>query len=182
MTVIESLDPRYEAWAGGPVELGYPSATWEAAGAILGDASGGDMQVSVQFTTFTDRLSGQIFSLEQLSIRLSATGANSIRIATSGFRSFITGLPYIETWVTNTISIDDTLAGQALELGVATPHILLGQQSVSLPVILAATLNVSRDNIDTDTMQVGFRGYVWDPRATQVAGGPKRPAEGLFSQ
>lgn len=174
MAVITVFDIEYRKFSGWD-EPQFPSGFWRGGGLSLGDATGGDNTVQINFATGGSQFNSQYYSLEQLMVNVPGTGGVNVGIQISNLDLFpgITSYNY-------TVILDgnegntESLAGRELP---GFRGLWLGQQFTPNS---SAAISFSLDNTNAEIFLVAAQGYVWGARSTGVPGGPQRPPTGLY--
>ncbi len=160
-------------------EPGLPVATYISHQVVVGDLSGGVMEIHFQFKTSGTSGAGRLFSIEQISSHLSLGSAIVGYFKAVGFESvagFVVGeriwpMTYVP------ISVDSTAAQETL---VPKLPLFLGQTS---PVqAINSDFEVGLQNISVVTLQAVIQGYIWEPRSLLVDGGLRRPVESIYGR
>jgi len=179
VTAVTVTRVQQRPWRGYD-DPGLPVGMYISQGVILGDLSGGDMQINIRFRNAGVAASGRFFNIEQLEI--SVTSELS---ATPGFLNFVnfelsgtTGLVnrahrFILTSTAGAISALDFSEAPRLPifLGITSP----------IPA-LDADVIIGIDNIDGETLTATMQGYIWEPRSVMALGGLRRPVDSLYGR
>lgn len=152
-----------------------PIGIWEAAGSVIGNASGGTKVVQVNLRTLNQGPVGLAYSLEQLHATdgVEVTGVAEVLI--SGFG--VEGQSSSFSFALNIFATDGGVAS-VQKFSFETPLFM----GVSVSPAASNGLSVILDNEDLIQLDVLMRGYVWGPRSVlQLPGGYQRPAGSIFS-
>jgi len=165
---------------------GMPLGYWVAHALVIGDASGGAMQIFVRTQeTFTQRVS-LLYSLEELMVHVSLEPGSGLaqdfllQILEMD-RQPLQGSPGIPIQV-YTFRMDDEgtqRIGQSMRNPNALLPIFMGQPNKG---IVPSGPLVEKVNLDLDRMSVKMGGYYWGPGSINADGGPKRPLTGLYAR
>jgi len=173
MAVVTVHDVVYRKFSGFD-EPQYPSGYWRGGGISVGDASGGDHALQIEFAKATGLRNSQYFSLEQLMITVAA-GPFAANVQVSNMDIYGTVTAFI--WVADLPAAEGNQAGLAGRGLAGFRKLWLGQQVTPDTV---AALAITIDNTLNEIMIASAEGYVWSARSTAVPGGPQRPPTGLY--
>jgi len=140
-----------------------PIGAWKTDISATGDASGGTVQLSAQFTQAGAKASGLAYSVEQFAAQSTEVTEVICGARSSGFdQLFQIGMSLISN------GFDALVDGRHLNL----PW-FLGQLQV--PVSGQGLLTVTMTNTNTISYTVSLMGYVWSERSILARGGYQRP-------
>jgi len=169
--VVESR--RYSGW----IDPRYPIGYWQAALTVVGDATGGNLGISLVFqSALAVSLNSQLYSVERLSIVaedsinriVKLSGVNMGGPANLGFtHEYAVSLEVI------TGPGGTAVRGQDM----AFLPLFLGSQRI--PGI-TASLSLLTSNTNDTVFRLEAEGYRWSPRSVLIDGGPQRPPTGLY--
>lgn len=175
MSVTADIEIRYRLVPYRSIDL--PDAVWYAQGAVIGDATGGHMELNILLNA-TGQRTGRSWSLEDflptVNVSLGSEGVCSVRNmdqygpgqanpVTKSFRFTIGG---------NTALSAPEAAIQVRDIH---PRFFLGNQAASST---PAQLRLRLPNIDANTFGVYASGYVWPSSASLI--GARRPVDGML--
>lgn len=175
MTVIQPVHVLQRTWRGYD-DPGLPVGMWFSQGAVLGDASGGQANLQMEFRDAANR-SARFFSLEQIEVHhTTSSGRSCAMIATNWEQVSEFGL-INRQWKIAITSNSNGVA--ALDNTVTLPlPIFLG---ITTPVSeLPSILTINCANTDGETFFSTVQGYIWEPRSVLAEGGLRRPADSLY--
>jgi len=153
-----------------------PVAHWMAAEFVMGDASGGSADITINFKPGGQPLSGRLFNLEEITVTLDQPTTGAVNLQTINMDRFNL-LIGPTTW-------DQAFSFQpGLFESTQPPDLKSG-----LPVFLgaavspatAAALQVSASNVSLRILRVRAMGYIWEARSILAVGGPQRPPSSLY--
>jgi len=155
---------------------GYPIATWIAAGAVTGNATGGDRVIQVNLRTIGTQ-PGLAFSLETLTILDTEGTAKNLSLLISNFEPSL-----VPSGISKVVLFPLVLAQHTTNVGYVPTRPGLGLfMGVAVVVAVTTALSFRLLNADTEVLQVSCAGYTWGPRSVvQAPGGYRRPADGMF--
>jgi len=176
MAVITVADVTYRKFSGYQ-QPELPTGFWVGAGIVTGVGGGGDMVIQIDFVKATSLRDSQYYSLEEVMIELAAATAVVGRFAITNMGIFN---PVTASIFTLPLVVHESV-GAALQPEVSNGlrGLFLGQQSNPNA---AVSISYGVDDLSGSTMSMKLGGYVWSARATNVPGGPQRPAGGLYRQ
>lgn len=174
MTLITVLDAERRQERGWD-DPGYPIGIWTRGTVISHDASGGSAIAQVNLTT-PDVPEGLAYSLEAFKYKTSATSNVDLMIQAVNF-DITEGLSIPRGYQMGSFS--GTGSGDdAMPLGRLDIPWFLG---VVVDRTITAALSIITANVTGKTSVFHVAGYVWGPRSVlQVAGGYRRPPDGMF--
>lgn len=171
-TLVESR--RFSGW----LDPRYPIGTWLAAFQLIGDASGGFIQLNLLFQTADGpaRLNSQMYSVERMAaVVTSGNGpvAEIIALNMGGPSNFTFSHQYSIQMLAQNASSQSAIAGDQFTM---LPWFLGAQRTAGQIAALSLLL------INANGVIVTFEaeGYRWSPRSVLVDGGPQRPPTGLY--
>jgi len=155
---------------------GLPIGYWRANHFVLGDASGGQRTIQLNFSLQGQGGPALFFSLEQLFVADADNNAKTGSLVTANMDPFNEGNPMTQP---------QTLT---LAVGQSGGASLTQSQALHLPRYLGnavqgatGALLVVFGNSDGDIIRVFAQGYYWSARSLNVDGGLRRPLSGLYS-
>lgn len=155
----------------------YPVGAWIANFVVIGDVSGGVMQVIFPFKEDGQLVSGRFYNIEQMSTFVST-------IAGAPFNGFIRVLGF-ET-------LGPFIIGERnwrYDLVAASTVVSAGQDFPPMPLFLgqsgrlegtSSEMQIGTNNIPGTIFSVDVQGYIWEPRSVLAEGGLKRPVDVLY--
>jgi len=176
MTIVDEVIVERRGWGGLSDDPGLPIGMWIAAGAVVGDGSGGVRQLDVVFQPATaTSLWSLMVSLEQLNVQDDNNVATPVSMRAnnldndSGFNAL---------WIFNVLA-HATDGSAAMDL-----------KSHQLPLFFPGASNAIAEvglrfnivNADTKRMIVIAQGYIWDAAARSAPGGPRRPGGSVYGK
>lgn len=182
MSVAADVFIRRRPWLGYE-DPGLPISAWYAEGAVTGNASGGERQISLILEPVVGRKSGLMYSLEEL------TAADD-DAPVGGIRTAILRTINMDRFGAGTLNPVERHLGIEMRgfLGPSTPaiaglvrdtkpRIFLGTAN---PVFANAQLTLETANVDGQPFKVTASGFIWGARALLAPNGLRRPADGIF--
>lgn len=180
MTVTATTTVRLREFPGF-VDASLPVGTWAISALALGDASGGERVIVLEFNPSTAPRSTLYYSLEQFSVNDARNGALAATLRTVNMDP-VPGLGAIaltQFWSADTLAAesagDSTLNPDSF---ASFRKLWLGRQALNG---VAASLNYRIGNSDLDILTVTAQGYYWDQTSLNAEGGPSRPAQGMYA-
>jgi len=167
VTVVGVTRVQQRPWRGYD-DPGLPVGMYISQGTVLGDASGGSMQINIVFRNAGVAASGRFYNIEQLEIHVTSELG-----ATEGFLTFnnfeLVGATGLVNRTLRFILTNNAGATSALDFSEAPRlPIFLG---ITSPVAgLATDVRVGIDNINTETLFATIQGYIWEPRLDSLYG------------
>jgi len=154
-----------------------PIASWIAQAGVVGNASGGQLNVDFPFQRDGDAQISELFNLEQISFDTTEQVARNFLIETINMDNLAQNRPgstqfwqfTIEAVPGTGVSVLEGLS-QQLPLWLGAPNRDEGD----------AGLRVRIQNIDLLLYAMTLQGYMWGPRSMLAPGGPQRPVNSLF--
>lgn len=174
MAIIDVTDIAFRSFSGYE-DPRYPSGFWRAEGQVLGNATGGDMSVQIDFAKSSSLQNSEFYSLEEISLfQPTATGHTvGMLIANLDAGSAVGARRYSLILIANQAGTNGL--DPASRLGIL--GLYLGRQSAPAS---ATSLTFGLDNNDGISFNVVIGGYIWSARSANVSGGPQRPPTGLY--
>ncbi len=177
MTVVAQINVESRRY-NGYLDPRYPIGYWQAALSLIGDASGGFLEIDLLFQTANgvDRLNSQMYSCERL-----AAGTDDGFVRVVAIQAVNMGGPSNQGFqqrYTVTLNTPAGVAVSSVQMGDLTmlPWFLGSQRTPGLVTSLA----LIAQNTDLATYTFEAEGYRWDARSVLVDGGPQRPPTGLY--
>lgn len=176
MTVSVTVEVAYEHW-GGYDDPRLPTRVWKMAGLVLGDATGGQRNLVMEYVNSGAPLIAQSFSLEELYVIDTDNVTKNMSITSTNLGSFGTlarqlGLSAV------ILSTGGTQAGLDIRYAQALRGTFLGGMRVEGA---SSSLTLQVANVDGAVLQVWAGGYVWGQRSqSAMRGGFQRPPNGIF--
>ncbi len=169
-------------WGGSPLPA-EPASIWRGNASLPSDASGGTNTITFRLSLVGAPISGFVYSLEQVSIRVDSSAADIPAL-------IVANLGWIPAELGGAAQFDarwhiTLLHDAGVLIASMTPEQTDGMRGTLLggPIpqaTLDGRVRVTIPNTDTETVNVFVMGYVWEQLAVSRQGGPKRPANGLF--
>lgn len=157
----------------------YPVGSYIGHGVVVGDVSGGVMQVVFNFKEDGQPVSGRFYNIEQVSSFMSFNSGSPIDgfIRILGFESLgpfiIADREYRYDLVGSTVIVSAGQNFPPLPLFIGTSGRLEGTSSE----VQFGTVNLS-----VVAFSVDIQGYIWEPRSILAEGGLKRAADVLYGR
>lgn len=171
MTITVRQTIRTSPVQGGVPIVGEPAGFYAERGVVVGDASGGTMNIAFDYSAPNSQLSGRMFSLEQVDLVSIMATTRGVRVSLLNF-NIVNNI--IHNWGMQISMSDPTLIGQPVPGATQKLHALgvfLGQQDVAPS---SCTMNFSITNFLNDQLLVTIAGYWWDPQSKRAPGGLRR--------
>jgi len=159
-------------------EPGLPVGMWVAQGTIIGDGSAGFTQVSFNFHTALQALSGRFFNLEQLEVHRNDDAAALGALTLVNFDLAPIGVPNRVIQMSLSPTDSQTDAAALDNVAVDLP-LFLGR---TIAAGLATQLIISGINVNAVSLNAMGQGYIWEPRSTLAPGGLRRPVDSLYGR
>ncbi len=163
---------------------GLPIGTWQGFVTVGGDASGGVRQALVTFKQPGDPLSGNMYSLDQLTVQDSDEATKFLTVTAANMDPLRVGPIEIgigQSFACQLIGVADASAGfegsRIAGRDVSQLPMWLGR---ALDAVNNAQLRLFLTNVDLALMSVGAQGYIWGPRSITADGGPRRPVSSMY--
>jgi len=146
---------------------------------VLGDGSGGNRSIILEFNPSSAPRSTLMYSLEMFTVTddSNLAKAGNLRVINLDPIPGLGAIALTHRWTAD-IAADQTAAHLASNAQNALKRIFLGRQAVAA---VAASLRYDTDNVDTAICTVTAEGYFWGPRSINALGGPSRPLQGIYS-
>ena len=159
---------------------GLPIAAWISQAGVVGNASGGTLNIDFLFQLDAQPLTTELYNLEQVSADTSAEAERQFSLETLNMDQLALnreGSP--QKWRSRVLA--------ATGSGIAATEL---DGATILPLWLGAPNRAEGDsgirmfwqNADLLLYAVTLQGYIWGPRSVMAAGGPRRPVGGLFGK
>lgn len=152
-----------------------PEAIWVASSSVVGDGSGGVREVRIVLQAAGQARSGNMFSLEQLTLRETNLSGTNYLVETVNMDTI--GKLVGQAGYMQTLGLTNLVDGSAN----------VAQGKTALPLFLGAPFATGiavvafrSDNISGQTLSAFAQGYIWGPRSLLAEGGPQRPANSIF--
>lgn len=152
-----------------------PEGYWTAGTAVVGDNTGGSRSISIAFQTSNQGRSGNMFSLEQLSVSDANNVAKDFAMQANGLDTIGNQAGIHD--IVGSLSAGVATAGIAATTYLALRRLFLGAPFSSVGAFLIFVV----DNVDGASFEIAAQGYIWGPRSIMAKGGPQRPANGIYS-
>jgi len=158
----------------------YPVGAYIASSTLLGDATGGVMQINFPFKFEAAPADGRFYNIEQIS----AFATTSFSPPIEGFIRVIS----FETLASAVIGerqyrflIGQNLPAASAGFDFPPMPLFLGQSSrLTAGSIAFSHLQIGTFNVDLTAWSVDIQGYIWEPRSILSDGGLKRPVDVLY--
>lgn len=178
MTIVLDVPIRRLAYRGHD-DPSLPTGVWWAAGTIVGDASGGTMQVRAEFKDEGAPVSGEMWNLEEFTAFISDVTALGGFITSPGLTPSRDNPGADRIWRIQFQS-NGSLSGA---IGTDRPKLPIFLGSVRGGADTVAVLALGLNNLTvTDSLSVTMMGYTWGPRSLLAEGGPQRPPRSVFGE
>lgn len=171
MAVEQRKDLEYRGFSGYE-DPRYPSGMYEVEGAMIGDATGGNMVLLFDYSLATSPFNSQFYSLEDIRITTFQAVDALAELAVVNFDSSVTTRYTMEL-----VANESGFASLRLNDALAVIGLFLGRQSSRSANM---SLSITLDNDDTILTRAFIAGYLWSARSVAVPGGPQRPPTGLY--
>lgn len=176
MTVISVVTAQLRPWGASP-DPAFPEGAWIAAVSALGDGTGGELLLQIDFQKAFTRLSSRLFSLEQLAVDFTVNTSNFWELRTFNMELFERQGIATRVWILPLLPRPNN-GGDALPLGdLAGLPIFLGAPARAG---VAAGVAVMTDNQAAPTFTAFLQGFFWGPGALTAPGGPQRPPTSIY--
>lgn len=177
MTVVADIvveSRRYSGW----IDRRYPIGYWVAALQVIGDATGGTLEIRLLFQTANGpaRLNSQMYSVERLSITAAENAARVARVVAvnmAGPSNVAFAPQYSLQMDVQSGTLQSAVRGDQFSF---LPWFLGSQRDPGITTSLSMIL-LNRDAI---SFRFEAEGYRWSARSVLVDGGPQRPPTGLY--
>ena len=181
MSVIVDAAVVPRMWRGWD-DPSYPVGAYIANGVLIGDASGGVMQVNFPFKFEAAPADGRFYNIEQISAFAAGPPVASLEafirvISFETLGPFVIGERQYHFRITQNLPLSNA--------GVDFPPmpLFLGQTSrLTAGSIAFSHLQIGTANLNLTAWSVDIQGYIWEPRSVLSEGGLKRPADNLYGQ
>jgi len=177
VNINQTIVPRM--WRG-YTDPGLPIGAWIASAFVIGDATGGNSQLSFVFKAGGEPSSGRFFNLEQVDVFKNTATAENVSLQAQNFDRirppFVTS---IRRWRYRLELDGDGAAAIDISQSIATP-LFLGQ--VARLASERTEVTVQANNTDGVTLFGTIQGYIWEARSILSEGGLRRPVEALYGR
>jgi len=167
------LHREFEGWA----DPGLPTGFWAGTVSVVGDASGGQRAVELQFNPSTAPRDRLFYSLELCTMfdtdnnaKVGVIEAINVDSVTPSTMQFTRVLPLLAGL---------SQAGVTPEAVNSLRGTFLGGQ-VSAGVVTRVAYRTT--NVNTAILAFNAQGYFWGPRSILVSGGLRRPPDGMYAR
>ena len=159
---------------------GLPVGNYISHQVVVGDLSGGVMEIQFQFKTTGSGGSGRLFNVEQINVHRTVASSLTGYFKAVGWESVSGFVVGERIWPMSliAISIDGTAAADALSL----PRYPLFLGQTRQEVAINSDFEVATVNTNTIVLQAVIQGYIWEPRSIMAQGGLRRPLEALYGR
>jgi len=161
----------------------YPVGAYIANFALLGDATGGVMQINFPFKFEAAPADGRFYNIEHISafvagLALSPAIEGFIRVL-----SFETLGPFVIAEQQYRFLVGGTLPLSSAAFDFPPLPLFLGQTSrLTAGSIAFSHLQIGTANLNLAAWSVTLSGYIWEARSIMAEGGLKRPADTLYGK
>lgn len=158
---------------------GLPVGMYIAHFAIIGDGTGGTMQINFPFKEEDAPASGRFYNIEQISAFITVAQATPL----AGFIrivSFEALGPFIIGDRQYRFDFQTSLPASSAGFGFPPLPLFLGQ--TSRLANLFSHLQIGCANINLSALGVDIQGYIWEARSILSEGGLRRPADALHGR
>lgn len=157
----------------------YPVGTYISNFVIIGDATGGNMQIQFPFKIEGAPATGLLYNIEQISAFVSVnTGIP--------FEAFIRILAFeaLGPFIIGDRSYRFDLQGgsSVLSMGTNFPPMPLFLGASARLASSFSVVQIGTGNLNATILSIDIQGYVWEPRSILAEGGVKRPADNLYGR
>ena len=180
MTIVLDVPIRRLAFRGFD-DPALPTGIWWGTGVLVGDASGGSMQVRFSLKTEGQPVSGEMWNLEQAMAFIGSDQSRDAFITAAGL-SPSRDLPGVDAIYRAVLS----------DMGPGQGQSGLANEFSQLPLFLgsvrggadtSATIGLGLVNLTAAVaLSCSMMGYIWGARSILAEGGPQRPPRGLFGK
>ncbi len=176
MSTLGDIPIEIANWQGWR-EPQYPNGVWFSRLSLLGDASGGNTEVSHVFKEAGQPAPNEFYSLERVNVQLS--------LGTAMAGGYI-GVGLNRTFGNSFRSVGSALAGPAAANSSFSMDAVGNFHGALLGECTRVNASDSRLIVQVANPGAGefldssIAGYFWGPEARAVAGGPQRPPGGMF--
>jgi len=164
----------------GYLDPSLPVATYIAQGTLLGDGTGGVLEISFLYQRADDAQISEMFNLEQIAVDTSRDGPIPVTMRLLGMDALAPNrLAFGQIW---SLTLEDRFSGatdSALPPGALPRPLWFGAPNREEGNGL---VRFTFANADTELYAVTIQGYMWGPRSVLAPGGPQRPVGSLFGQ
>jgi len=154
----------------------FPAGIWIGGVFAAGDASGGNVVLTLELNLLTEPFSALIFTLEQVELQPSDASSISYLLEATGF----TQTPSANRFPRMGVAVSSVTSQPAAQFvsNMLTKPFYLGQ--LDRDAGIDSVITIRTVNVDTESYIVHFLGYYWTPDAMNAPGGPQRPPGALF--
>jgi len=175
--VVVTVQPR--PWSAS-LDPALPEGAWVVEGLLVGDATGGQMNLQLDFQKSTDPLSARLFNLEQFNLTSTSLEAavTGWELQTFNLEAFERAAIPTRTWSVTMVRDRPNAQGAANRIeDLAGLPIFLGA-----PIAAGSASGISfvSDNQDGVVMRAFAQGFFWGPAALIAPGGPQRPLRSVY--
>lgn len=176
MTIAQNFRTEVRPYSGYN-DPSLPIGAWIGQGVLIGNATGGFLQMNLLFQFGQQELVSELYNVEQFTADVSANTTQVAEIQTRNMdRLAGDRLVGVQRWQFPVIGDGVNNAMSQLESQAGLP-IFLGRPTTRL---LECGVRVQFANTDLLTFSCTLQGYIWGPRSVLAEGGPRRPVNGLF--
>lgn len=176
MTVAGNFRTEMRPYSGYD-EPQLPIGAWIGAGDIVGDATGGFVQMNFLFQFGQQPLNPNLFNVERFTAEVSANTTQRANIEDRNMDNLAPGRPVgVERWSFELTGdgVSNAIVSVASQSGLP---MWLGQ---CVEALLECGVRFQFVNTTLLTFTVRCQGYVWGPRSILAPGGPQRPPFGFL--
>jgi len=177
MTVIGVGPVQPRMWRGYD-DPGLPVGTYISQGLVIGDASGGTMEVEHQFKLAGIPGSARFYNIEQLNVFSTELLQDSGFMIFVGFEDLPTINVTVQRWTFALINDGGSFTTMGFGQFPLLP-VFIGQSTPDASVLAAVRLGTPNKGAGI-ILQSVIQGYIWEPRSTQAPGGLRRPLDALY--
>lgn len=179
MSVNTNVSLQTRMWRG-YTDPGLPVGGYVANGTVVGDATGGNEQLTFIFKESGEPSSGRFYSIEQMDGHITNAVQTNVAMEANNFDRLGPFLIASRVW---RVELHITGNGQAAihyQQGMPPMPLFLGQISrLAGPV---SRFIVEVDNVLAEVFVWTIQGYIWEPRSILVEGGLRRPLDALYGR
>ena len=177
MSVSQDVQVRPRMWRGYD-DPGLPIGTYFASFTIIGDGTGGTMQVNFIYKNAGQPANGNFYNIEQLNAFITvAAPAQAGFIRALNFETLDAPLPIEQQW-RFLFSLSLPAASSITELQQIP--IFLGQTDRIFATQSSAQVGTA--NAAIVAMGASIQGYIWSARSVMAQGGLRRPVDALYGR
>jgi len=175
VTAVAPVQPRM--WRGYD-DPGLPVGAYISLGLVVGDVSGGTMQVEHQFKLAGDAGSARWYNIEQLNVFSTELLQAAGHIIVVGFEDLPTVNVTVQRWVFTLVADGGSFTTTTYG-GLPTKPLFIGQSTPDATVLAAVRVGTPNAGAGI-VMQSVIQGYIWEARSAQAPGGLRRPLDALY--